>query len=251
MAAPPVVAQQFGGVAAVADGQVLVGEPGNQTLPGIVYVYERSGSGWTEAARLTVSAIDAPPDGFGRSLDADGSMAVIGAPAWDGGRGAAMIYQRNQAGEWSEVARLSPDGLGDDARFGSAVTIDGGMVLVAAAGANEGAGAVHVFTGSGADWTPAAEVLPMEGAGQGFGTGLAFAGSYAEGRAWFIANEPVRFEDRDYARTEGDSRLNCDEVVRVGEFGDVPLFADRRAEPPFEFLHVPFQPGIWRSYRRR
>jgi len=176
MAAPPVVAQQFGGVAAVADGQVLVGEPGNQTLPGIVYVYERSGSGWTEAARLTVSAIDAPPDGFGRSLDADGSMAVIGAPAWDGGRGAAMIYQRNQAGEWSEVARLSPDGLGDDARFGSAAAIDGGMVLVAAAGANEGAGAVHVFTGSGADWTPAAEVLPMEGAGQGFGTGLAFAG---------------------------------------------------------------------------
>ncbi len=175
LAAPPAAAQQFGGVAAIADGQVLVGEPGNQTLPGIVYVYARSGDGWTEAGRLTVSAIDAPPDGFGRSLDADGSMAVIGAPAWDGGRGAAMIYRRDQAGDWSEVARLSPDGLGDDARFGSAVAIDGGMVLVAAAGANEGAGAVHVFTGSGADWAPTAEVLPMEGAGQGFGTGLAFA----------------------------------------------------------------------------
>ncbi|MDE2981940.1 MAG: choice-of-anchor B family protein [Gemmatimonadota bacterium] len=176
LAAPPAAAQQFGGVAAVAEGQVLVGEPGNQTLPGIVYVYARSGDGWTEAGRLTVSPIDAPPDGFGRSLDADGSMAVIGAPGWDGGRGAAMIYQRNQAGEWAEVARLSPDELGDDARFGSAVAIDGGMVLVAAAGASEGAGAVHVFTGSGADWVSRAEVLPMDGAGQGFGTGLAFAG---------------------------------------------------------------------------
>ncbi len=175
VAAPPAAAQQFGGVAAVADGQVLVGEPGNQTLPGIVYVYARSGSAWAEAGRLTVSAIDAPPDGFGRSLDADGSMAVIGAPGWDGGRGAAMIYRRDGAGEWSEVARLSPDGLGDDARFGSAVAIDGGLILVAAAGANEGAGAVHVFTGSGADWVLSTEVLPMEGAGQGFGTGLALA----------------------------------------------------------------------------
>ena len=177
--APPAAAQQFGGVAAVADGQVLVGEPGNQTLPGIVYVYARSGDGWTDAARLTVSPIDAPPDGFGRSLDANGSMAVIGASGWDGGRGAAMVFRRSEGGEWSEVARLSADGLGEDARFGSAVAIGGGLILVAAAGANEGAGVIHVFTGSGADWVLAAEVLPMEGAGQGFGTGLAFDGGAA------------------------------------------------------------------------
>ena len=178
-AAPPVAAQQFGGVAAVADGQVLVGEPGNQTLPGIVYVYARSNGGWSEAGRLTVSAIDAPPDGFGRSLDADGSVAVIGAPAWDGGRGAAMIYRRDQAGEWSEVARLAPDGLGDDAGFGSAVAIGGGVVLVAAPGANDGAGAVHVFTASGDGWVPGAEVLPADGAGQGFGTAVALGGGAA------------------------------------------------------------------------
>ena len=171
VAAPPAAAQQFGGVAAVADGQVLVGEPGNQTLPGIVYVYARSGSAWAEAGRLTVSAIDAPPDGFGRSLDADGSMAVIGAPGWDGGRGAAMIYRRDGAGEWSEVARLSPDGLGDDARFGSAVAIDGGLILVAAAGANEGAGAVHVFTGSGATGCFRPKCCPWKGPGRASGRG--------------------------------------------------------------------------------
>ena len=179
MAVPPVVAQQFGGVAAVADDQVLVGEPGNQTLPGIVYVYARSGGGWSEAGRLTVSAIDAAPDGFGRSLDADGSVAVIGAPAWDGGRGAAMIYGRGQGDGWSELARLSPDGLGDDARFGSAVAIEGGVILVTAPGANDGAGTVQVFTGSGGDWTRRAEVLPADGAGQGFGTAVALSGGAA------------------------------------------------------------------------
>ncbi len=176
MAAPSAAAQQFGGVAAVADGQVLVGEPGNQTLPGIVYVYARSGGGWSEAGRLAVSAIDAAPDGFGRALDADGVVAVIGAPAWDGGRGAAMIYRRDQGGEWAEVARLSPEGLGDDARFGSAVAIDGGVVLVAAAGANDGAGAIHVFTGGGDDWMQSAVVSAMEGAGQGFGNAVALSG---------------------------------------------------------------------------
>ena len=31
--------------------------------------------------------------------------------------------------------------------------------------------------------------------------GLVFAGSYAEGREWFTADEPVRFEDREYTRT--------------------------------------------------
>ncbi len=179
MAAPPAAAQQFGGVAAVADGQVLVGEPGNQTLPGIVYVYARSGDAWSEAGRLTVSAINAAPDGFGRSLDADGSMAVIGAPAWDGGRGAAMIYRRDEGGEWSEVARLSPDGLGDDARFGTAVAIEGSVILVTAPGANDGAGTVHVFTGSGGDWSRSAEVVPADGAGQGFGTAVALDGGAA------------------------------------------------------------------------
>ncbi len=176
IAAPPAAAQQFGGVAAVADGQVLVGEPGNQTLPGIVYVYSRTGSDWVEAGRLTVSAIDAPPDGFGRSLDADGSVVVIGAPGWDGGRGAAMIYRHSGEGEWTEVARLSPDGLGDDARFGSAVAVDGALVLVAAAGANDGAGAVYVFAERMDDWARTAEVRPPDGSGQGFGTGLAFDG---------------------------------------------------------------------------
>ena len=81
--------------------------------------------------------------------------------------------------------------------------------------------------------------------------GLVFAGDYADGREWFSAGGPVRFEDREYARTDGPVRLNCDEIVPVGMYGGVPVFADRAAEPPFEALHVPFRPGIWSTYRRR
>ncbi len=175
-AAPALVAQQFGGTAAVADDQVLIGEPGNQTLPGIVYVYSRTGSGWSETGRLTVSPIDAAPDGFGRSLDADADLAVIGAPGWDGGRGAAMIYRRDQGGEWREVARLSPDGLAEDAGFGAAVAVDGAVVVVSATGQNDGAGVLHVFAEDGGEWVRRGEVLAGDGAGQGFGTQLALHG---------------------------------------------------------------------------
>ena len=107
--------------------------------------------------------------------------------------------------------------------------------------------AVHVSTTAAGDtllgpsWVSIADLRP----------GLVFAGSYAEGREWFMANEPVHFEDREYARTNGEVRLNCAHIVRVGEYGGVAVFADRSAERPFEIVHVPSRPGIWSTYRRR
>ncbi len=175
-AAPGLAAQQFGGTSAVADGQVLVGEPGNQTLPGIVYVYARGGSGWEEAGRLTVSPLTAAPDGFGRALDAHGGTVVIGAPGWDGGRGAAMVYRRNAAGAWTEVARLSAAGLDEDAAFGAAVALGQGVAVISAPGQNEGAGAVYVFASDGDAWTGSGQATP-DGAMPGFGTSVALHGS--------------------------------------------------------------------------
>ncbi len=176
LAAPPLAAQQFGGVVAVANGEVLIGEPGNQTLPGIVYVYGRDGSGWSETGRLTVSPLTAAPDGFGRSLDANGGTVIIGAPGWDGGRGAAMVYQTDDSGAWSEVARLSAEGLGEDAGFGAAVTVGEGVAVISAPGRDQGAGAVYVFTREGAEWIESGSVHPGD-AMPGFGTGLALHGS--------------------------------------------------------------------------
>ena len=41
----PVQAQQFGGVLAIGDDEVLVSETRNQAFPGIVYVYQRGADG--------------------------------------------------------------------------------------------------------------------------------------------------------------------------------------------------------------
>ncbi|MDE2973253.1 MAG: hypothetical protein OXU64_00845 [Gemmatimonadota bacterium] len=92
----------------------------------------------------------------------------------------------------------------------------------------------------GPSWVSVGELRP----------GLVFAGGYAGALEWFLADEPLRFEDREYSRTDEDVRPNCDDIVRVGDYRGVAVFADRSAEPPFEILHVPVRPGVWRTYRR-
>ena len=142
-------AQQYGGSLAVSGEHVFVGEAGNTTLPGIVYVYALDQGRWSEVARLAASPEVAPPDGFGRALAADGGRVLIGAPALGTGgesglHGAAMIFEM-QAGSWRESARLEVPGAAAEWDFGSAVAVSGGTALVSAPGEDGGAGAVYSF----------------------------------------------------------------------------------------------------------
>ena len=165
-------AQGFGGSLAIGDGQVLIGEPSNRQLPGVVYVYSYAAEGWSETARLSLSAAPAPPDGFGRSLAADGGLVLVGAPTL----GAAVFYRRDTEGEWRETGRLTPRDAGEETGFGSAVALDGDVAVVAAPGENEGAGAIHVFIRSGDGWKQHGR-LELEGGVNGFGSGIALDGS--------------------------------------------------------------------------
>ena len=79
--------------------------------------------------------------------------------------------------------------------------------------------------------------------------GVVFAGEYAEGRDWFETDQPVTFEDRSYQKSGGEVRLECADIMRVGEFMGVPLFAQRNAARPFQMLYVPVRPGIWQAYQ--
>ena len=54
--ASPALAQTgFGRSVAVGDGEVFIGEPGNNVPSGIVYVYRQSSGVWVEAAMLTAT----------------------------------------------------------------------------------------------------------------------------------------------------------------------------------------------------
>lgn len=53
--AVPLTAQQCGGPIAISGDQILVGEAGNQTLSGIVYVFGDGNDGWGEIDQIRVT----------------------------------------------------------------------------------------------------------------------------------------------------------------------------------------------------
>ena len=78
--------------------------------------------------------------------------------------------------------------------------------------------------------------------------GVVFAGEYAQGRTWFEQNAPITFETRSFQKSGGEVRQNCADLVRVGDFEGVPLFAPRSATQPYAQLYVPVRPGVWQMY---
>jgi hypothetical protein len=79
--------------------------------------------------------------------------------------------------------------------------------------------------------------------------GVVFAGTYAEGRDWFVADRPITFEQREYRKAGSEVRLECPNITRVGDFMGVPLFVTRDATRPFQTLYVPVRPGFWQAYQ--
>ncbi len=79
-------------------------------------------------------------------------------------------------------------------------------------------------------------------------SGVVFAGDYASGRTWFENNQDITFERRQYQKSGGTVRLNCPDLMRVGEYQGVPLFVNRGAERPYTTLYVPVTPGVWQPY---
>ncbi len=78
--------------------------------------------------------------------------------------------------------------------------------------------------------------------------GVVFAGTYAAGAQWYETDQPITFERRTYSRSGNEARLSCADIMRVGEFNGVPLFADRSASTPYTRLYVPVRPGVWQPY---
>lgn len=78
--------------------------------------------------------------------------------------------------------------------------------------------------------------------------GVVFAGTYADGRAWYTNDESIVFEEASYDKSGGEVSLQCPNIMRVGEHMGVPLFVMRNAERPFETVYVPVRPGVWQAY---
>ena len=154
-----IAAGDYFGRSVAIDGNTMVAGAyredtgGDQT--GAAYVFTRSGTTWSQQAKIQSSDI-AEGDKFGYSVAIDGNTIVVGAYLEDTGAesaGAAYIFTRSGT-TWSQQAKLqTSDALASD-RFGEVVAIDGdtmvgGTPFVDTGGTSAGAAYVLLRSQSG------------------------------------------------------------------------------------------------------
>ncbi|MGD2045501.1 MAG: hypothetical protein PVJ80_02305 [Gemmatimonadota bacterium] len=79
---------------------------------------------------------------------------------------------------------------------------------------------------------------------------LEFSGDYAGGAFWYEDGDPIIFETRRYGRSQDEFPIDCNQILRVGVYEGVPVYADRAAERPLSVIFIPARPGVWRRYER-
>jgi hypothetical protein len=179
---PPALAQNFGGSVALSDGDIIIGETGNQANSGSVYVYRRGANGeWAEVGTLAASDADGGDDRFGRALAIEGNTLVVGATTKDNRKGAGYIFEKDASGMWQETMKLSPGDLVEGDHLGRSVAVGGDVVLIGSAGRAENAGVVYVYRrDASGTWTEEAQLTGSDSeAGDYYGLAVAVHGDVA------------------------------------------------------------------------
>jgi nucleoside-specific outer membrane channel protein Tsx len=83
----------FGISVSIAGSVVVVGSPGKTASTGAAYVFVRSGTTWSQLAKLTASD-GASNDQFGTSVGVSGTSGIVGAYVNNQSRGAAYAFAR-------------------------------------------------------------------------------------------------------------------------------------------------------------
>lgn len=167
-------------VSLTSDGMTaVVGAPyafsGGTPYQGAAYIFERTGTVWTQQAKLS-SDDGAAFDQFGFSVafSGDGSTVLVGSLYSDVGgnsdQGAAYVFTRVGA-KWAQQAKLThSDGQISDA-FGWSVALDAtGNTALIVRGEDDFADpseqrAAYVFTRSGEIWSEEAKLTASDGFG--------------------------------------------------------------------------------------
>ena len=133
----------FGQALDIAEDIVAVGAPMDDD-GGAVYVFVRSGAGWTQQARLTASDGLAGVYKFGASVAFSGDTLVVGTP-YAGmapedtaqaavnmeNRGAGYVFVRTASG-WTQQAKLADYSVDKNAHFGTSAAVFNDTVVFGA-----------------------------------------------------------------------------------------------------------------------
>ncbi len=157
------VEARFGrSVALSADGSTaIVGAPNDGNGLGAVWIFERSGSGWSQQGpKLLGGGAKEAHVGVSVSLSADGNTALAGGPGDSEGNGAMWVFERSGSSWGAQGLKLTGTGETANIHFGNSVALSGdGSTALAGSRDTEHVGAAWVFVRSGSGWAQQGERL--------------------------------------------------------------------------------------------
>ena len=174
----------FGYAVSLDGDSALIGAPGNPfnpLYPGAAYIFIRTGTTWTQQARL-VPSDGQNEDYFGNSVSLDGDTAIIGSEYLTGSSGSVYVFTRSGT-TWNQQTKLLPsDGITGE-MFGYSVSLEANTALIGAIFDDDngpGAGSAYIFTRTGTTWTQQTKLLASDGATlDQFGISVSLSGDNA------------------------------------------------------------------------
>lgn len=144
-------------------------DPGGVAAAGSAYVIVRSGSTWTQEAKLTASdkAVGAR-FGISCSINNDGTRCVIGTYQATvdsfSACGKAYIFVRSGS-TWNQQAKLVANDAYFNSYFGNSVDIsgDGSICVVTSYNKNNSTGQAYIFIRSGTNWSQSQGLIAGDG----------------------------------------------------------------------------------------
>jgi hypothetical protein len=221
-------ADKFGSAVAISGDTILVAAPwdGNAVTGtrGSVYVFVRSGSAWTEQAKLEASD-GSGFDNFGYDVAITGDTAIIGSPhdVRPGLVYAGSVYVFVGAGStWSEEVKLTASDAADADVFGSAVAISGNTIVIGSPqDDNDGginAGSVYVFTGANSTWIEEVKLTASDAAEDAiFGKSVSINGDTLLAGAWAADSEGIANAGAAYVYTRSDLAWSEQAILKASD----------------------------------
>ncbi len=188
---------EFGFSVSISGDTAVVGAPFHDHLAGSnsgsAYIVQQDPADpdtWNEIKELI--ALDAfTGDHFGTSVSISGDFAIVGARLDDddgSNSGSAYIFYRDQNGtdEWGQVAKITASDAAAGDRFGTSVSMSGGLAVIGATGVGSAVGAAYIFERDGAGvWNEVAILTASDGvANDVFGISVSISGYTALVGAW-------------------------------------------------------------------
>jgi hypothetical protein len=159
------------GSAVSLDGETIIigafNDDDNGPDSGSAYIFEKTGGNWIQQTKL-LPADGGAEDRFGLSVSVTENTVIVGTPGDDDNgpdSGSAYMFEKT-GGNWIQQTKLLPADGEDYEEFGSAVSVDGTIVVIGKHYDSVNgwdSGSAYIFEKTGGNWIQQTKLLPSDG----------------------------------------------------------------------------------------